>query len=581
MASPIVIVVFVPFFFLSGMEGRMLKPLGLAYAFSVFASLLVAVTVTPAMSSFLLRKASLKQRGDSWLVRQLKQIYAPTLQLCLRKRNWILGLAASLVVLALAILPFLGRSFLPEFNEGTFNIALATVPGTSLEESDQIGRMVEDILLADPAVISTARRTGRTELDEHSMGSHAHEMEVQIDLSNTTKQELLERLRRALGIVPGTNITIGQPISHRIDHMLSGTRANIAVKIFGEDLYQLRRLAAQVKTLMEGVEGIVDLAVGQQTDIPQVRIRANREKMALYGLRAADMDEMIDIAFLGVKASQVFEGDTRHDLVIRYAPEFRGDLDAIRNSLIDTPTGTRIPLSMVADIVVDKGPNYISRENVQRKIVVQANVAGRDLRSVVDETRRKIEQGISLPNGYYVQFGGQFESEQEATRTVMLLSFISLIAILVILYLAFGSFRQATLVMANLPLALIGGVVAIFFTEGIITIASLVGFVTLFGIAVRTGILMVSHYNYLIDTEGKTVSEAVLQGSMERLSPVLMTAMTTGLALLPLALAADKAGSEIQAPMSIVILGGLMTATFLNLIVVPVLFSKWGRSKAM
>jgi Cu/Ag efflux pump CusA len=279
--------------------------------------------------------------------------------------------------------------------------------------------------------------------------------------------------------------------------------------------------------------------------------------------------------------SQVLEGDRRHDLVIRYAPEFRSDLDAIRNSLIDTPTGTRIPLSMVADIVVDKGPNYISRENVQRKIVVQANVAGRDLRSVVDETRRKIEQGISLPKGYYVQFGGQFESEQEATRTVMLLSFISLFAILVILYLAFGNFRQATLVMANLPLALIGGVVAIFFTEGVITIASLVGFITLFGIAVRTGILMVSHYNYLIDTEGKTVLEAVLKGSMERLSPVLMTAMTTGLALLPLALAADKPGSEIQAPMSIVILGGLMTATFLNLIVVPVLFSKWGRSTAM
>lgn len=581
MASPIVIVVFVPFFFLSGMEGRMLKPLGLAYAFSIFASLLVAVTVTPALSSYLLRKASRKQMGDSWLVRQLKLLYAPTLRLCLRKRNWILGLAASLVVLALVILPLLGRSFLPEFNEGTFNIALATVPGTSLEESDQIGRMAESILLADPAVISTARRTGRTELDEHSMGSHAHEMEVRIDLSNTSKKELLERLRKALRIVPGTNITIGQPISHRIDHMLSGTRANIAVKIFGEDLYQLRRLASQVKTLMEGVEGIVDLAVGQQTDIPQVRIRANREKMALYGLRAADLDEMIDIAFLGVKVSQIFEGDARHDLVIRYAPEFRGDLDAIRNSLIDTPTGARIPLSMVADIVVDKGPNYISRENVQRKIVVQANVAGRDLRSVVDETRRKIEQGISLPKGYYVQFGGQFESEQEATRTVLLLSFISLIAILVILYLAFGNFRQATLVMANLPLALIGGVVSIYLTEGVITIASLVGFVTLFGIAVRTGILMVSHYNYLIDTEGKAVSEAVLQGSMERLSPVLMTAMTTGLALLPLALAADKAGSEIQAPMSIVILGGLMTATFLNLIVVPVLFSKWGRSKAM
>jgi CzcA family heavy metal efflux pump len=579
MASPIVIFVFVPFFFLSGMEGRMLKPLGIAYACSVFASFLVAVTVTPAMSSYLLRKIPKTQRADGWLVTRLKTIYTPVLQACLRKRNLTLGIAVGLVILAIVLLPFMGRSFLPEFNEGTLNIALATLPGTSLEESDQIGRMVEGILLDDPAVISTARRTGRTELDEHSMGSHAHEMEVRIDLSNTSKPELLERLRRSLAIVPGTNLVIGQPISHRIDHMLSGTRANIAVKIFGEDLYQLRRIAGQVEKVMEDVEGIVDLSVGQQTDIPQVRIRANREKMAMYGLRSADLDEMIDVAFLGVKVSQVFEGDARHDLVIRYAPEFRADLDAVRNSLIDTPTGARIPLRMVADITVDKGPNFISRENVRRKIVVQANVAERDLRGVVDETKRKIEQEISLPKGYYIQFGGQFESEQEATRTVSLLSFVSLAAILVLLYLAFGNFRQATLVMANLPLALIGGVMSIFLTEGVITIASLVGFVTLFGIAVRTGILMVSHYNYLIDTEGKTIAEAVLQGSLERLSPVLMTAMTTGLALLPLALAANKPGSEIQAPMSIVILGGLMTATFLNLIIVPVLFSKWGRPK--
>jgi Cu/Ag efflux pump CusA len=475
----------------------------------------------------------------------------------------------------------MGRAFLPEFNEGTLNIALATVPGTSLEESDQIGRMADDILLADPAVISTARRTGRTELDEHSMGSHSHEIEVKIDLSNTTKQELLERLRKSLSIVQGTNVIIGQPISHRIDHMLSGTRANIAVKIFGADLNQLRQIARQVKTVMENVNGIVDLSVGQQTDIPQVRIRANREKMAMYGLRAADLDEMIDIAFLGVKASQVLEGDKRHDLVIRYIPEDRQDLTAIRNSLIDTPTGARIPLQMVTDIVVDRGPNYISRENVNRKIVVQANVAGRDLRSVVNETRSEIEEKISLPSGYYVEFGGQFESEQKATRTVTLLSLISLIAILVILYLAFGNLRQASLIMANLPLALIGGVVSIFVTEGVITIASLVGFVTLFGISIRTGILMVSHYNYLIDTEGLTVAEAVVKGSQERLSPVLMTAMTTGLALLPLALAANKPGSEIQAPMSIVILGGLMTATFLNLFVIPALFSKWGHPDAI
>jgi len=577
MASPIVIVVFIPFFFLSGIEGRMLKPLGLAYAISIFASLLVAVTVTPALSSLLLGKASLGRKRDGWLIRHMKDLYAPAIKACLKKGNVILMAASVLVVLALVTLPFLGRAFLPEFNEGTLNIALATVPGTSLEESDKIGRMVVDILLADPAVISTARRTGRTELDEHSMGSHSHEIEVQIDLSLAGKEELLLRLRRALAIVPGTNVIIGQPISHRIDHMLSGTRANIAVKIFGEDLYRLRQIAKQVTAVMGDVEGIVDLSAGQQTDIPQVRIRANREKMAMYGLRSADIDEMIDVAFLGVKASQVLEGDRRYDLVVRYAPQYRDNLDAIRNSLVDTPTGARIPLQTVTDIVVDRGPNYISRENVQRKIVVQANVAGGDLRGVVDEARLRIEEEVPLPSGYYVEFGGQFESEQEATRTVTMLSFISLIAILAILYLAFGNLRQASLVMANLPLALIGGVVSIFITEGVITIASLVGFVTLFGISVRTGILMVSHYNFLIDVERMPVSEAVLRGSMERLSPVLMTAMTTALALLPLAMAASKPGSEIQAPMSIVILGGLTTATFLNLFVVPVLYVKWGR----
>lgn len=577
MATFIVIVVFIPFFFLSGVEGRMLIPLGLAYVVSIFASLMVAVTVTPALCYYLLRNVSKKQEKDSWLVRKLKKVYLPTIQLCLRQKNRIIITAGLIVVIAISVLPFMGRSFLPEFNEGTLNISVATVPGTSLDESDQIGKMVEDILLSHPAVLTTARRTGRTELDEHSMGSHAHELEVRIDLTNYTKQELLDELRSNLTLVPGTFIAIGQPISHRIDHMLSGTRANIAVKIFGPDLTQLRQLAEQVKNQMEQVDGIVDLSVDQQTDIPQVRIRANRQKMSLYGLRVADLDEMIDIAFLGVKVSQIFEPTSRHDLVVRYAPEYRDDLDAIRNSLIDTPNGAKIPLEMVADIIVDKGPNYISRENVQRKIVVQANVAGRDLLGVIEEIKSGINNNLVFPNSYFIEYGGQFESAQEASRTVGLLSLLSIIAILVVLYIEFGNFRQAILVMVNLPLALIGGIVSIYFTEGIITIASLVGFITLFGIAVRNGILMVSHYNYLMDKEGKTLLEAVVQGSMERLNPVLMTALTTGLALLPLAFAADKPGSEIQSPMSIVILGGLLTATFLNLIVVPVLFAKWGR----
>ncbi len=576
MATFIIIVVFLPLFFLSGVEGRMLRPLGLAYVISIFASLLVAVTVTPALSSLLLRKVSQQEKREPWVVRFLKRIYEPTLEWALRRNRLIIFLAALLILGAVATLPFMGRSFFPEFNECTLNISMATVPGTSLEESDKIGQMVESILLAHTAVKSTARRTGRTELDEHSMGSHAHEMEVQIDLSAISKKELLEELRNNLSIVPGTIITIGQPISHRIDHMLSGTRANIAVKIFGPDLYTLRRIADQVEVQMKGIEGIVDLSKDQQTDIPQVRLKANRDNLALFGLTAADIDEMIDIAFLGLPVSQVYEGQNRHDLVVRYEPQFRNNLEAIGNSLIDVPDGSQVPLKMVTDIQVENGPNYISRENVQRKMVVQANVAGRDLLSVVDDIKANITGTVDLPQGYYVEYGGQFESAAEATRMITLLSILSILAIFVALYLEFGNFRLSLLVMVNLPLALIGGVLALFMSEGIITIASMVGFITLFGIAVRNGIIMVSHYLHLIESEGKTIQEAVVQGSLERLNPILMTALTTGLALLPLALAMDKPGSEIQAPMSIVILGGLLTATFLNMIVIPVLFEKWG-----
>lgn len=577
MATFIIIVVFMPFFFLSGIEGRMLKPLGLAYAVSIFASLLVAITVTPAMSSWLLRSTSPTQHRDSWLVRVLKRMYRPTIEYCLGRPWLVISSSGILVAIAMAILPFMGRSFLPEFNEGTLNISIATVPGTSLVESHNIGRMVEDILLSHPAVKSTARRTGRTELDEHSMGSHAHELEVKTDFSEYPREQVMEELRRNLTLVPGTVVTIGQPISHRIDHMLSGTRANVAVKIFGPDLYMLRRIAQQVKTQMEGTMGIVDLSIDQQTDIPQVRIRANREHMALYGLRPADLDEMIDIAFLGIRASEVYEQGSRHDLIVRYAPEFRDNLEAVRSSLIDTPTGARIPLAMVADIIVDKGPNYIQRENAQRKIVVKANVTGRDLSSVADEIESRIVANVQMPQGYFVEFGGQFESEREATRAVTVFSLISIITILVALYMEFFSFRQAILIMANMPLALIGGIMAVSLTDGIITIASLVGFITLFGIAVRNGILMVSHYNHLMDAEGKSLREAVVQGSLERLTPVLMTALCAGLALIPLALAGHKPGNEIQSPMSKVILGGLLTATLLNMIVIPVLYSMFGR----
>ncbi len=576
MATFIVIIVFLPFFFLSGVEGRMLKPLGLAYVVAIFSSLLVAITLTPSLSAYLLNNIKYKDEKDSWLVRQLKRGYDPVLDWSLKRKHIIMISGIVLIVAALISFPFIGRSFLPEFNEGTLTISIATIPGTALSESDKIGNMVDEILLSHPAVISTARRTGRTEMDEHALGSHAHEIEVRIDLSDIGKEALLEELRNELAIVPGIVMVIGQPISHRIDHMLSGNRANIAVKIFGTDLYQLRKLGEQVKNQMQQVEGVVDLSVDQQTDVPQVRIIANRRKMAMYGLKVEDLDKMVDIAFLGVKTSQIFEGDERYDLVVRYAPQFRGDLNSVKNSLIDTPTSAKIPLDMIADIVVDKGPNYISRENVKRKIVVQANVSGRDVNSVVEEIKLKLGDNIKLPHGYFINYGGQFESAEIATRMITLLSLLSIMAILIALYIEFRSFRQSFLIMLNLPLALVGGVVSIFLTDGIISIASLVGFVTLFGIAVRNGIMMVSHYNHLINDEGLSLRDAVKQGSMERLSPILMTAFTTGLALVPLALASDKAGSEIQAPMSIVILGGLITATVLNMVVVPVLFERFG-----
>ncbi|MFQ6094286.1 MAG: efflux RND transporter permease subunit, partial [bacterium] len=506
MATMIVIVVFVPFFSLSGVEGRMLKPLGFSYIMAIFSSLIVAMTVTPALCSYLLSAIDfLKKRGDSFVVAFLKRQYRRVLDVTLKKTGLVLAAVALLFLTALAIVPFLGRSFLPEFNEGTLNISSATVPGTSLEESNKLGLMVEDILFSHPTVLSTARRTGRTELDEHSMGSYASEMEVRIDLKGRKKHEVLQELRNALSIVPGTNITIGQPISHRIDHMLSGTRANIAVKIFGPDLYTLRDIATKIKGQMEEIEGAVDLSVELQTDIPQVRIRANRQAMARYGVTTKDLDEMLDIAFLGVPASQILEGQKTHDLLVRYAPEYRKNLTHIRNALVDTPVGVKIPLATLTDITVERGPNFISRENVQRKIVVQANVSGRDLRSVIDETKARIGQNISLPPEYYIVYGGQFESEQEAARMMTIFSILAILTILLILYLEFASFRIAFLIMVNLPLALIGGVVSVFLTSGIISIASMVGFITLFGIAVRNGILMISHYQHLIREEGKSL----------------------------------------------------------------------------
>ncbi len=454
-------------------------------------------------------------------------------------------------------------------------ISALTVPGTSLDESDAIGRRIEEILLAHPAVAETARRTGRAELDEHAQGVNAAEIDARLELSGYDYDTVLEELRANLGIVPGTQITIGQPIGHRIDHMLSGTRASIAIKLFGPDLYELRRLAVEIEAVAQRVDGTVDVAVEAQADVPQIRVAMERPAMARYGVTPRHLAEAIDVAFAGEAVSQVLEGERAFDLVVRFAPEYRGSLDAVRAARINTPVGSQVPLASLANVRQDLGPNAISREDVQRLIVVQSNVAGRDVGSVVDDIKVAIEAEVDLPSGYHVEYGGQFESASEATRTIGLMSLLSLAAIFLLLFVEFGSVRQVLLVMVNLPLALVGGILAVWLSSGVLNVATLVGFITLFGIAVRNGILMVSHYNHLLG-EGVALRQAVVQGSMERLSPIMMTALTAGLALLPLALGGGEPGNEIQSPMAVVVLGGILTSLALNMVVVPVLFLRYG-----
>ena len=574
-ATLIIIVVFLPLFFLGGVEGRLLRPLGFAYVVSILASLLVAVTVTPVLCAYLLPSAkAVQEERESRLVRWLKARYGRTLEHVLRRPKAVLAGAAAALLATVASLPLLGSSFLPEFNEGALTVSVVTVPGTSLAEAGAIGRRVEQILLANPAIENTDRRQGRAELDEHAQGVNAAEIDVTLK-PDIAKERLFEELRREFSALPGTNVTIGQPIGHRIDHMLSGTRANIAVKIFGPDLYELRQVGVQVRDAMQGVPGVADLQLEQQMDVPQLQIRANRGAMARYGMTVGQLAEAIDVAFNGEVVSQVLEEGRSYDLVVRFPPALRANAEAISGVMFDTPTGQRVPLSELATIAVTRGPNTISRENVQRKIVVQANVAGRDLGGTVEDIRAVVARRVSLPAGYHVEYGGQFESQEEATRVLGVLSLVSIAAIFLILYAEFRSTRTAALVMANLPLALIGGVIAVLLTGGVVSIASLVGFVTLFGIATRNGILLVAHYRQLL-SEGAPFREAVVRGSLERLSPILMTALTAGLALVPLALGGGEPGNELQTPMAIVILGGLLSATALNMVVLPALYWLYG-----
>jgi CzcA family heavy metal efflux pump len=572
-ATLIVMLVFLPLFFLSGVEGRLLRPLGLAYLVAIFASLVVALTLTPALCAYVLpsRMKSLAH-GDPFLVRWLKRGYAVLLVRAIRRPALVIIAAAAALAATLAVTPYLGRTFLPAFNEGALTISAVTLPGTALAESDQLGRRVEETLMSFPEVVSTARRTGRAELDEHAQDVNAAEIDVRLRSTSRSKDEFLAELRARLSQIPGVVTTIGGPIAHRIDHMLSGTRASIAIKLFGDDLAQLRATAAQIKTVMETVPGVVDLSVEQQVEIPQLAIAFDREAIARYGLRTGALAETVETAYAGTVVTRVLESQRTYDVVIRYHDDVRADVDAIRNTVVDTPSGVRVPLKMLASIREDVGPNTIMRENVQRRIVVSANVSGRDLRGVIDDIRRAIDRSVELPDGYYVVYGGQFESEQAATRTITLLGVLVIAGIFLLLFLSFRSVRNALLIMVNLPLALIGGVIAVYLTGGVVSVASLVGFITLFGIATRNGIMLVSHFDHLQTVERATFDDAVFRGSMERLSPVLMTALCAGLALVPLVLAGGEPGNELQAPMGIVILGGLLSSTALNMLVVPALY---------
>jgi CzcA family heavy metal efflux pump len=576
-ATLIVMLVFVPIFFLSGVEGRLLAPLGFAYLVAIAASLLVALTLTPALCSYVLPSSGALAHGDSFLVRWLKAAYLPALRASLKHAGLLIAASVALLAGAVVLVTFLGRAFLPEFNEGSLTLSAVTLPGTSLAESDRLGYRIEKTLLSFPEVASTARRQGRAELDEHAQDVNSSEIDVRLNMGKRGKGEFLAALRKELATIPGLVIIIGQPLSHRIDHMLSGTRASIAVKLFGDDLYQLRSLAEEIRKVMAKVEGAVDVSVEQQVDIPQLFISFDRERIARYGVRSGELAEVIEAIFAGEKVSQVLDGQRTYDLVVRYRDDQRADPTAIGNTLVDTPVGIKVPLKMLATIREDVGPNMISRENVQRKIVIMANVGERDLRGVVNDIRAGIEREVKLPQGYYVVYGGQFESESSATRTIGLLGMFVIAGIFLLLFLAFRKARTALLIMVNLPLALIGGVVAISLGSGVLSVASLVGFITLFGIATRNGIMMLSHYEHLQDVEGVPFAESILRGSMERLSPILMTALCAGLALIPLVLAGDKPGNEIQAPMGVVILGGLLSSTALNMLVVPALYARFGR----
>ena len=575
----IIVVSFVPLFFLSGMEGRMLVPLGIAFIVALFASTVVALTLTPVLCSYLLnRKATgMKELREAWIARKLKVVYKRALELALAYQKWVLGTTIALFVVALVIFFHLGRSFLPPFNEGSFTINVSSLPGISLDESDQIGRRAEALLLQVPEIKTVARKTGRAELDEHALGVNVSEIEAPFELQDRSRDEVMNDGRKKLSTISGANIEIGQPISHRIDAMLSGTEANIAIKLFGTDLNLMFTVGNQIKAAIQTIPGLVDLKVEQQIERPQLTITPKRELLAKYGIPLPEFEEYINVMLGGEAVSQVYDDGKSFDLTVKTSDASRATMDDISNLMIDA-AGQKVPLSYVADIRSVTGPNTINRENVQRKIVISANVSERDLRSVVNEIQDRVEANIRLPEGYHIEYGGQFESEAAASRTLLLTSLMSLLVIFMLLYNEFKDVKESGVILLNLPLALIGGVIILWLTSGEISIPAIIGFISLFGIATRNGMLLISHYTHLRG-EGMGLRESVIQGSLDRLNPILMTALSSALALIPLALNGDLPGNEIQSPMATVILGGLLTSTFLNGFIIPIVYLIMNKNK--
>ena len=575
----IIVVSFVPLFFLSGMEGRMLVPLGIAFIVALFASTVVALTLTPVLCSYLLnRKATgMKELREAWIARKLKVVYKRALELALAYQKWVLGTTIALFVVALVIFFHLGRSFLPLFNEGSFTINVSSLPGISLDESDQIGRRAEALLLQVPEIKTVARKTGRAELDEHALGVNVSEIEAPFELQDRSRDEVMNDVRKKLSTISGANIEIGQPISHRIDAMLSGTEANIAIKLFGTDLNLMFTVGNQIKAAIQTISGLVDLKVEQQIERPQLTITPKRELLAKYGIPLPEFEEYINVMLGGEAVSQVYDDGKSFDLTVKTSDASRATIDDISNLMIDA-AGQKVPLSYVADIRSVTGPNTINRENVQRKIVISANVSERDLRSVVNEIQDRVEANIRLPEGYHIEYGGQFESEAAASRTLLLTSLMSLLVIFMLLYNEFKDVKESGVILLNLPLALIGGVIILWLTSGEISIPAIIGFISLFGIATRNGMLLISHYTHLRG-EGMGLRESVIQGSLDRLNPILMTALSSALALIPLALNGDLPGNEIQSPMATVILGGLLTSTFLNGFIIPIVYLIMNKNK--